>query len=261
MGVPLDVYWSNEQMNPEKAAQILSGSIPTSEAELIQYMAAKSYLAFAKTGQALPEWNAGKGEYSFKDSKLPSNPTSQSSSGTWKPTDSNLYVDGAISNTKAKEIINTPHGQRPDPSTYMTESEIGAHLAKFDDGAIRFTSKSKYDQYGTYGTSDAFVMPKSDFERVMKESKGDLRVVEQKLGLDKGYLSGSDTLIVYVEKKDITGLKVPSGNEGGANSHWLPGGYTSGGVAEATMNFSNKPNVTVIEFETLKKQIQQGKSK
>nr|WP_282563711.1 hypothetical protein [Providencia stuartii] len=104
-------------------------------------------------------------------------------------------------------------------------------------------------------------MPKSDFERVMRESKGDLRVVEQKLGLDKGYLSGSDTLIVHVEKKDITGLKVPSGNEGGANSHWLPGGYTSGGVAEATMNFSNKPNVTVIELEALKKQIQQGKSK
>ncbi|HHR6028754.1 TPA: POTRA domain-containing protein [Providencia alcalifaciens] len=81
------------------------------------------------------------------------------------------------------------------------------------------------------------------------------------VGLDKGYLSGSDTLIVYVEKKDITGLKIPSGNEGGVNSHWLPGGYTSGGVAEATMNFSNKPNVTVIELEALKKQIQQGKSK
>ncbi|WP_265524437.1 hemagglutinin repeat-containing protein [Providencia rustigianii] len=78
MGIPLDVYWSNEEMTPEKAAQILSGSIPTSEAKLIQYMAAKSYLAFAKTGQALPEWNAGKGEYSFKDTgkvtdvKLPS---------------------------------------------------------------------------------------------------------------------------------------------------------------------------------------------
>ncbi|MEY0291187.1 RNase A-like domain-containing protein [Providencia rettgeri] len=67
MGIPLDVYWSNEQMTPEKAAQILSGSIPTSEAKLIQYMAAKSYLAFVKSGKEMPNWDAGKGEYSFKD--------------------------------------------------------------------------------------------------------------------------------------------------------------------------------------------------
>ncbi|MEQ4623103.1 hypothetical protein ABN056_17995 [Providencia vermicola] len=74
-------------------------------------------------------------------SKLPSNPTSQSSSDVWKPNDSKLYVDGVLSDVKSKEIVNIPHGQRPDPSTYMTKSEIDAHLAKFDDGAIRFTSK------------------------------------------------------------------------------------------------------------------------
>ena len=60
-------YWSNEQMTPEKAAEILSGAIPTSEAKLIQYMAAKSYLAFVKSGKKMPSWDAGKGEYSFKD--------------------------------------------------------------------------------------------------------------------------------------------------------------------------------------------------
>ncbi|MBD2822430.1 hypothetical protein [Xenorhabdus szentirmaii] len=210
-----------------------------------------------KTENSLPQSDVGTAKYVDKNtsSKIPSNPTSQASSGVWKPADSNLYVDGVLSKAKVKEIVNTPHGQRPDPSTYMTKAEIDAHLAKFNDGEIRFTSKSKYEQYGTYGTSDAFVMPKSEFERVMIESKGNLRIVEQKLGLDKGYLSGSDTLIVHVEKKGISGLKIPSGNEGGANSHWLPGGYTSGGVAEATMNFANKPNVTVIELEALKKQL------
>lgn len=107
MGVPLDVYWSNEQMTPEKAAQILSGSIPTSEAKLIQYMAAKSYLAFAKTGQTLPEWNAGKGEYSFKDTgkvadvKRPSGEFNSSSLPYGKYENSNLNpikdVDSFIS--------------------------------------------------------------------------------------------------------------------------------------------------------------------
>ncbi|MBS6210371.1 MAG: hypothetical protein KH812_09850 [Proteus hauseri] len=133
-GIPLDVFLTQQEMTPEKAAEILSNTPTTTEAKTLQFVAAKVYLAFAKSG---------------------------------------------------KEI----------------------------------------------------------------------------LGLDKGYLSGSDTLIVHVEKKDITGLKVPSGNESGVNSHWLPGGYTSSGVAEATMNFSNKPNVTVIELEASKKQIQQGKPK
>ncbi|MCX8575547.1 hypothetical protein J3U35_06775 [Gilliamella sp. B2717] len=82
----------------------------------------------------------------------------------------------------------------------MSKAEIGAHLAKFDDGAVRFTSKSGISKHGTYGPDGGFVIPKSEFERVMFESKGDLRIVEQKLGLDKGYLSNSDTVVVVIEK-------------------------------------------------------------
>ncbi|EAA6844803.1 VENN motif pre-toxin domain-containing protein [Salmonella enterica] len=42
-GVPLDVVLSNEQMTPQKAAEIISSGVPTSEAKLMQYVAAKAF--------------------------------------------------------------------------------------------------------------------------------------------------------------------------------------------------------------------------
>ncbi|WP_339912652.1 TNT domain-containing protein [Photorhabdus heterorhabditis] len=39
---------SNEQMTPQKAAEIVAGGIPTSEAKLIQFAAAKMYLSLNK---------------------------------------------------------------------------------------------------------------------------------------------------------------------------------------------------------------------
>jgi len=42
-------------------------------------------------------------------------------------------------------------------------------------------------------------------------------------------------------------IRIPSGNEAGANNQWVPGGYTNGGVPEAVMDFSHKP--TVVELK------------
>lgn len=142
-----------------------------------------------------------------------------------------------VSPEKLQSIVDLGRGARPDPSTYLSKSYIADHLARFDEGAIRFGSRSSYNQYGTLGPSGGFVMSKREFERVMNEAQGDLRKVEEMLGLDKNYLSGSDTMIMFIDKKDFTNLKMPSGNEGGANQHWIPGGVTSGGVNEAVMDF------------------------
>ncbi len=129
--------------------------------------------------------------------------------------------------------------QRPDPTTYMSKQQITNHLAKFDDGAIRFTPRASAAKYGTLGPSGGFVMPASEFSELMKAAKGDLAVVETKLSLDAGTLTSGDTLIAYIERKDLDGLRIPSGNEGGVHETlWLPGGYTSGGIAEAVMDFS-----------------------
>ncbi|WP_338860903.1 hypothetical protein [Xenorhabdus griffiniae] len=48
-------------------------------------------------------------------------------------------------------------------------------------------------RFGTIGPDKGFVMPKSEFDKLMAESKGNLSIVEEKLGLTKGYLSNSDT--------------------------------------------------------------------
>ncbi|MBD2798488.1 hemagglutinin repeat-containing protein [Xenorhabdus sp. 18] len=69
-GVPLDVVMSNEQMTPEKAAEIVSSGVPTSEAKVMQYVAAKAFLAVTKGGKAenaLPQWGVGEGKYSPKN--------------------------------------------------------------------------------------------------------------------------------------------------------------------------------------------------
>ncbi|WP_162202305.1 VENN motif pre-toxin domain-containing protein [Photorhabdus luminescens] len=73
-GVPLDVVMSSEKMTPEKAAEIVASGIPTSEAKVMQYVAAKTFLALAKnpgvggkTENTLPQWGAGEGKYSQRN--------------------------------------------------------------------------------------------------------------------------------------------------------------------------------------------------
>jgi hypothetical protein len=136
----------------------------------------------------------------------------------------------------------------PDPSTYMSKAQITAHLAKFDEGAVRITSKSGYAARGTIGPNPGFMMSKSDFDRILKETGGDLSQIEQKLGLPIGYLKGDDVMIALVEKKDLKGLAVPSGNEPGANAFWLPGGVTSGGVVEAVADLPAGTSFKEIRF-------------
>jgi filamentous hemagglutinin len=129
----------------------------------------------------------------------------------------------------------------------MSQAEIDAHLDRFDDGAVRFTTRENLETYGTAGGTDAFVMPKSEFDQIVSDAGGNMRVVEQRLGLDTGALSNGDSVALYVPPQNLNGIRVPSGNEGGANSQWLPGGFTSGGTAEAVVDLRNVPLIE-IEF-------------
>jgi hypothetical protein len=80
-----------------------------------------------------------------------------------------------------------------------------------------------------------FGLPKSEFSALIKQTGGDLRAIEKKLGLETGILSVDDTMIVIIERNNASNLKIPSGNERGANEFWMPGGVTFGGVSEATL--------------------------
>ncbi|MDO5969242.1 hypothetical protein Q4Q35_05425 [Flavivirga aquimarina] len=144
---------------------------------------------------------------------------------------------------KFHEILGIPKGSRPNPNTYLDPQYISNHLAKFDDGAVRFTKQSNIDTYGTLGPNDAFTMPKSEYDNLIAETGGDLAQIETKLGLNPGDLTGDDAVIAWIEKNDFGEVKIPSGNESGViDEFWQPGGITSGGVPEGIIDLSD-PNL------------------
>ncbi|MCA2009700.1 hypothetical protein [Tritonibacter mobilis] len=89
-------------------------------------------------------------------------------------------------------------------------------------------------------------MPKREFERMIQDARGDLSIIEKELGFDPGHLTSGKYQPVLIDPDDFSGLRVPTGNEGGANEFWLPGGYTSGGMPEAVMDFGGVEFTPII---------------
>lgn len=168
-------------------------------------------------------------------------------------------LDSGLTQSKIKDIVNTPKGSRPDPSSYLSKEYIDAHLAQFDDGASIIMTKEQYINYvkgnstiGIPTDGTQFVFPKNYCDDIASKAAGDIGYYEKALGFDTGHFSDSGGLVrIDIENLDGLNLRIPSGNEAGANSHWIPGGKTDGGVPEAILdlipNVSN--NVTVSEIK------------
>jgi hypothetical protein len=92
--------------------------------------------------------------------------------------------------------------------------------------------KAKQSPKDAYEVIIAF-QSKERNEKIGKKSGGDIRKLEELLGLNRGDLGEAP---VRVDIPEPTGLRMPSGNEPGANEFWLPGGYTSGGLPEAVID-------------------------
>lgn len=141
------------------------------------------------------------------------------------------YVDEAGRVVSRADIVAMPKGSRPDPSTYLTQTEIDAHLELFEGGVTKIKASAPNGTEGPPGGT--FVMPKSVADRLISESARDVSRLEDLLGLERGTLG---TNPVRVDVASPTGLRMPSGNELGANSYWVSGGRTYGGIPEATIN-------------------------
>ncbi|HTH54586.1 MAG TPA: hypothetical protein VL728_00985 [Cyclobacteriaceae bacterium] len=149
----------------------------------------------------------------------------------WKKMD-DLHADDAIrKNPGALDALNKPNGSRPDPSTYLDATYINSHLSKFDDGVTKFLSDAPTGAVGP--PSGTFVIPKSQADELIKQAGGDVHKLEDLLGLERGTLG---TNPVRIDVANPSGARMPSGNELGANENWIPGGKTSGGVLEATVD-------------------------
>lgn len=136
-------------------------------------------------------------------------------------------------------------GDAPDPGDYLDADYISQHLARFDDGASRIYFSDALHTYGP-GQRDqsVFVFPTSELQRILDETGGDAHAIADRLGIDAKYFHVDNDLtqpLVDVEIRhfspdELQNLRMPSGNEAGANDNWIPGGFLPTGIPEAVID-------------------------
>ncbi|MEL6562567.1 MAG: hypothetical protein AAFQ94_30640, partial [Bacteroidota bacterium] len=137
-------------------------------------------------------------------------------------------------------ILTTADSKWPNPSQYLNQSFITSHLQSFSDGATYLVPKSSLQYFGlkNVGRPDGqFVMTKSAADDLISRTSGDLARIENELGIPSGTWTG-DLVRIDVPNTGLPylALRMPTGNEAGANSLWLPGGKTPEGIKEAVLN-------------------------
>jgi hypothetical protein len=159
----------------------------------------------------------------------------------YKETNGSYIIDKATIN----KILSIKKGERPNPGNYLSRKYINSHLSMFYDGVTKIQPQSPTKYLGSpLGT---FVIPKSVADELIYKSGGDVAKLEKLLGINPGDLGSSP---VRIDIHNPTGLRMPNGNEIGANSQWIPGGYTSGGIPEAIVD--QVPLEKLIIFDLFK---------
>ena len=89
-------------------------------------------------------------------------------------------------------------------------------------------------------------------DTVIKSSGGKYSEVDKALGFDKGHFETGHGLVrIDVFNPLKLNARLPSGNEYGANEHFIPGGYTDGGspecVSDLIPNNEKYRNITFLD--------------
>jgi RHS repeat-associated protein len=142
-----------------------------------------------------------------------------------------------LTQSQIEEITAIPKGSRPNPSEYLSSEYISNHVAQFDSGATRFMTQSNLDKYGI-GQRDgtSFIMPKTEADKLLTSTKGNASALENSLGLSPGFLESNKLVRIDITNPRELNLRVPSGNEAGANDFWIPGGKLPNGNSEAVID-------------------------
>lgn len=144
---------------------------------------------------------------------------------------------GVLSEAKVGEIRAIAKGSRPPVTDYLPAEYIDAHLQQFEGGASRLMLKSNLDKYGVaQRDGTAFVMPSREIDELLAKAGGDPRKLEEALGLPSGMLDANELVRVDIPQPKGLNLRMPSGNEAGANDLWIPGGKLPDGGAEAVLD-------------------------
>ncbi|MGO9504261.1 MAG: hypothetical protein ACLPUO_22395 [Streptosporangiaceae bacterium] len=155
-----------------------------------------------------------------------------------------------LTDEKRDEILAMEKGTRPDPSEYLSPEYIEHHLEQFNHGGTRFMLDENLKQYGiSQRDGTTFLFPTSEVDPLL--AKGDFAALESALGLPQGYFKDYNVIRVDIPHPDDYNLRMPSGNEAGANEYWLPGGHLPEGMPEAVIDGSNVPpeDLTIIELD------------
>nr|WP_295922641.1 hypothetical protein [uncultured Dyadobacter sp.] len=140
----------------------------------------------------------------------------------------------------SQKVLAIAKGQRPDPSVYLDEKYITYHLGKFAAGATYLVTKKALDDYGRdtlgYPDNTQFVMTKAEMDAMLVKTNKDISKIEQELGIPADSWKGKEMVRISIPNPKELNVRVPSGNEMGANSLWLPGGQLPTGYSEAVVN-------------------------
>ena len=139
-----------------------------------------------------------------------------------------------------KGILMIPKGKRPAPETYLKRRYIRRHLKNFKAGASCIVSKELLERHhgDSIGKADnsQFIMMKSEMDSVLMRSHGNLSRIEHELGIPAGAWKHRVLVRIDIPKPKKLRLRMPSGNEIGANVLWLPGGLLPTGYKEAVID-------------------------
>ncbi len=162
------------------------------------------------------------------------------SKSDYAPNDSTDLLTKAFKKGHSKnEIVSIPKGNRPNPSNYLKWRYRHRHQRNFRRGASFLTQKNILDKYGRaiLGRQDGlFVMSKKEMDDLLQKANGRLSYVETELGIPAGMWQNSEIIRIDIRRPKKLKLRLPSGNETGANELWIPGGKLPNGYLESVIN-------------------------
>lgn len=93
-------------------------------------------------------------------------------------------------------------------------------------------------------------------DQLLIVANGDIGIIEEGLGIETDKWAGQELVRIDIDKSIVNdfyesgNLKLPTGSESGANSNWIPGGETSGGIAEAILSDCPTSNIDRVGTNT-----------
>jgi hypothetical protein len=87
-----------------------------------------------------------------------------------------------------------------------------------------------------YPDNSQFIMTKLEMDQMLARAGGNISIIEKELGIPPGAWRGKELVRIDVPDPKSLGLRMPSGNEAGANSLWIPGGKLPTGQMEAVVD-------------------------